>query len=128
MDGTLREGKERMSLKNAKLWCCTADKDGFHARGCLAGKGQLPVTREELYPKSEPVTVRSLEASEWVGRGEGGVLTRRDALDENHPDSYPSLWQAKYGCRMPDWAREVAGLPPRQEMHTCSNCGHTEAA
>lgn len=33
-----------MPYANIRLDCCTTDKHGFHGRGCLAGKGQLPVT------------------------------------------------------------------------------------
>lgn len=38
---------------------------------------------------------QSLEASEWIGHGTG-ILTRRSALPDSHPESWPSLWLLKY--------------------------------
>lgn len=65
-----------------------------------------------------------LEASEWVGVGGGGVITRRDALDDDNPQSWPSLWRAKFGEEMPNNKRTELGLPTIKCR--CSKCGHIE--
>ena len=62
-----------------------------------------------------------LQATEWIGFGTG-LLQRRDALSDDHPESWPSLWLKKYGVPMPIWAREQLGLPVPEIV--CPKCGH----
>ena len=42
---------------------------------------------------------RSIEATVWVHRG--SMMINRDALAPDDPESWPSLWKAKFGEDLP---------------------------
>lgn len=56
----------------------------------------------------------TLTASEWWRPG-AGMMYRRSALPDSHPQSWPSLWEAKFGEPMPNKKRVEVGLPPKPE-------------
>ncbi len=79
---------------------------------------------------------QSLQASVWVGVGQGGMIRRRDSLDPTHPESWFSLWFKKYAS-LDDFPWEmIDGCedgPPRSfpwkafglnPFKKCPSCGH----
>ena len=62
---------------------------------------------------------KNVEASVWIGHGTG-MVTRRDALPVEHPESWVSLWIKKYGS-LDDFPYENLGMtkPPL----ICIHCG-----
>jgi hypothetical protein len=60
---------------------------------------------------------QSIEATDYIGHGTGRFLLRA-ALPDSHPESWPSLWKAKYGS--------LAGFPWKKlnrEGPRCPHCG-----
>ena len=54
------------------------------------------------------MTDKTLQATEWVRRGDG-MMVLRAALPEEDPQSWPSLWRKRFGEDMPRWARIEVG-------------------
>ncbi len=80
----------------------------------------------------------SIQATEWIGVGKGGMITRRSSLPPTHPESWFSLWMQKYGS-LEDFPWESMGEgwengPPRgfpweafglNPFKKCPMCGYT---
>lgn len=72
---------------------------------------------------------KSIQATQWVKSG-GGMITNRNYLNLNHPESWVSLWKKKYGDLLEfPWEQVYGRVPTEKELfdagiRICPVCGN----